>query len=306
VVDPFVVLLTVRVIRACASVATPGLRPVSVLALCTTNAVIDLGATQQVSARSTIACETLKCRLFSPQLFTYDPTRRADRPKDDHHFEATTMTTKLSTDSIAAAALAIVDRVGVSQLTMRNLGAELGCSAMAVYAYFPNRDAVLHAAAEAVWREALSELDYSNRDPIEFSLRAAVALRRAFSRHGDIALVSLPMTDDSVEVSTRQNITTAVSRLFGVDHDRATEISYAMLTFTVGAAMVEAQRRNQLPHRRGPAAVIEGIEGVEHLDGRAAAPPPQLADSPFLDDDLASGRFTMALRAMLTGLLEPT
>jgi AcrR family transcriptional regulator len=211
----------------------------------------------------------------------------------------------LSKDLIAATALAIIDRVGVAQLTMRNLGAELGCSGMAVYAHFPNRDAVLHAAAEMVWREAISELDYSNRDPVEFSVRAGVALRRAFSRHGDIALVSLPVVDDSVEVSTRQNIMAAVSLLFGVDHERATEISYAMLTFTVGAAMVEAQRRNQIPHQRGPVAVIEGIEGVEHLDTRAVTPP-QITDAPILDDDLANGRFETALRAMLNGILEPT
>jgi AcrR family transcriptional regulator len=214
------------------------------------------------------------------------------------------MTHRLSEDQIVAAALAIVDRVGVAQMTMRSLGAELGCSAMAVYTYFPNRDAVLHAAAESVWREALSELDYSNRDPIEFSVHAGVALRRALSRHGDIALVSLPVTDDSVEVSTRSNIITAVSLLFGVDQERATQISYAMLTFTVGAAMVEAQRRNQSAHRQGPVAVVQEIEGVSHLAARAATSPPQPTDSPILDDDLASGRFTTALRAMLNGLVE--
>jgi AcrR family transcriptional regulator len=220
---------------------------------------------------------------------------------------STTMTPRLSKDQIAAAALAIVGRVGVAQLTMRNLGAELGCSAMAVYAHFPNRDAVLHAAAECVWREAISELDYSNRDPIEFSVRASVALRQAFRRHGDIAVVSLPVVDDSAEVSTRQNIMTAVSMLFGVDQERAAEISYAMLTFTVGAAMIEAQRRNQLSHQRGPVAVIEGIEGVEHLGARAAAPSPApLGAAPILDDDLATGRFTNALRAMLSGMLDPT
>jgi AcrR family transcriptional regulator len=217
------------------------------------------------------------------------------------------MAPNLSKDKIAAAALAIVDRGGVAQLTMRSLGAQLGCSAMAIYAHFPNRDAVLQAAAEAVWREAISELDYSNRDPIEFSIRAGVALRHAFRRHGDIALVSLPVVDDSVEVSTRKNIMTAVSLLFGVDQQQATEISYAMLTFTVGAAMVEAQRRNQLSHQRGPVAVIEGIEGVEHLGARAAAPSPApLGAAPILDDDLANGRFTTALRAMLTGMLDPS
>jgi AcrR family transcriptional regulator len=214
------------------------------------------------------------------------------------------MTPKLSKDRIAAAALAMVDRGGVAQLTMRSLGAELGCSAMAVYAYFPNRDAVLHAAAECVWREAISELDYSNRDPIEFSVRASVALRQAFRRHGDIALVSLPVVDDSVEGSTRQNIMNAVSLLFRVDQQRAAEISYAMLTFTVGAAMIEAQRRSQLPHQRGPVAVIEGIEGVEHLAARAVAP--VLGDASILDDDLANGRFASALRAMLGGMFEPT
>jgi AcrR family transcriptional regulator len=97
---------------------------------------------------------------------------------------------------------------------MRDLGSELGCSAMAIYAYFPDRGAVLHAAAEAVWREVISELDYSETDPIEFSIRAGVAL---VTPSADTATSpSSPCRSSPIPLRSqpRQNIMTAVSLLF--------------------------------------------------------------------------------------------
>lgn len=214
------------------------------------------------------------------------------------------MSVKLDRSRIVTAALHIIDREGLDRLTMRRLGSRLGCTAMAVYSHYPNRDAVLHAAAEEVWREALVDVDLSSSDPVEVAVAAAVSIRRAFRRHGDIALVGIPRTEPGVAGSTQQNISRAMGRMFAVDRDRADQISYSLMTFTVGAAMLEAQRRRGALHQRGSTAVLEKLPAVEHLVSDPTEPSDPAADTPLLGDDLADGRFASALRTLLSGILE--
>jgi AcrR family transcriptional regulator len=49
----------------------------------------------------------------------------------------------LSSDLIADAALALVDREGLGALSMRRIGVALGVEAMALYHHFPNKEALL-------------------------------------------------------------------------------------------------------------------------------------------------------------------
>lgn len=49
----------------------------------------------------------------------------------------------LTEERLLEAALQLVDEAGMSGLTMRRLGARLGVDAMAVYYYFPNKQALL-------------------------------------------------------------------------------------------------------------------------------------------------------------------
>jgi AcrR family transcriptional regulator len=51
---------------------------------------------------------------------------------------------------IVEAAVAYVDRNGLRQLTMRNLGAELGVEAMSLYRYVPGREDLLEGILESV------------------------------------------------------------------------------------------------------------------------------------------------------------
>jgi TetR/AcrR family transcriptional regulator, tetracycline repressor protein len=57
----------------------------------------------------------------------------------------------LSRERILDAALAVIDRDGVSAFTMRRLGAELGADPMAVYHYFPNKVGVFDGIVERLW-----------------------------------------------------------------------------------------------------------------------------------------------------------
>lgn len=61
----------------------------------------------------------------------------------------------LSRDRIVAAALDLVDEEGLEGLTMRALGRKLGVEAMALYHYFPSKDALIEAIGE-IGRKAQS------------------------------------------------------------------------------------------------------------------------------------------------------
>ena len=62
--------------------------------------------------------------------------------------------TGLSRDRIAAAALALVDREGLTALSTRRLGDELGCEAMSIYHHFPSKAHLMDALLDLMLAEA--------------------------------------------------------------------------------------------------------------------------------------------------------
>ncbi|MFJ9723871.1 TetR/AcrR family transcriptional regulator [Streptomyces sp. NPDC101209] len=78
-----------------------------------------------------------------------DPARRAsDRGRYG----------RLSRERVLASALELVDREGLSALSMRRLGAELGVEAMALYRYAAGKDALLDGLVEALYLELAQRL----------------------------------------------------------------------------------------------------------------------------------------------------
>ena len=59
----------------------------------------------------------------------------------------------LTHERVTSAALRIVDRDGLSKLSMRKLGTELGVDPMAVYHYIPNKAALLDSLIDAIMTE---------------------------------------------------------------------------------------------------------------------------------------------------------
>ena len=93
---------------------------------------------------------------------------------------------------IVETAIALVDREGLGELTMRNVGDQLGVEAMSLYRYVPSRESLLDAMVEVVvdalyadpevylqprhgWEDYLSRLAYGVR-------RIAMAHPRLFPR----------------------------------------------------------------------------------------------------------------------------
>ncbi|MFE7890158.1 TetR/AcrR family transcriptional regulator [Streptomyces sp. NPDC057412] len=60
---------------------------------------------------------------------------------------------RLNRERVLGAALRLVDREGLSALSMRRLGAELGVEAMALYRYAASKDALLDGLVEALHAE---------------------------------------------------------------------------------------------------------------------------------------------------------
>ncbi|MGW2829895.1 TetR/AcrR family transcriptional regulator [Streptomyces sp. NPDC001286] len=78
-----------------------------------------------------------------------DPARRAsDRGRYG----------RLSRERVLAGALELVDREGLSALSMRRLGAELDVEAMALYRYAAGKDALLDGLVEALYLELAERL----------------------------------------------------------------------------------------------------------------------------------------------------
>ncbi|MBO1332903.1 TetR/AcrR family transcriptional regulator [Streptomyces sp. VRA16 Mangrove soil] len=71
---------------------------------------------------------------------------------------------RLSRERVLATALEIVDRDGLSALSMRGLGAELGVEAMALYRYADGKDALLDGLVETFFAELESRLDAAEAD----------------------------------------------------------------------------------------------------------------------------------------------
>jgi AcrR family transcriptional regulator len=60
----------------------------------------------------------------------------------------------LSRKRIAAAAMALVDREGLTALSTRRLGEELGCEAMSIYHHFPNKAHLMDALVDLMLVQA--------------------------------------------------------------------------------------------------------------------------------------------------------
>ncbi|WP_179893278.1 MULTISPECIES: TetR/AcrR family transcriptional regulator [unclassified Streptomyces] len=72
---------------------------------------------------------------------------------------------RLSRERVLLAALEVVDRDGLSGLSMRRLGAELGVEAMALYRYAPSKDALLDGLVEVFCLQVEWELEQDPAGP---------------------------------------------------------------------------------------------------------------------------------------------
>lgn len=92
----------------------------------------------------------------------------------------------LNRQRVLEAALAVVDRDGLGELTIRRLGIELGVEGMSLYKHVADKDAVLDGIVELLWAEVPAQPD-PNGDWREALRVLAEGLRTVFRRHPNAA-----------------------------------------------------------------------------------------------------------------------
>ncbi|HEY0198409.1 MAG TPA: TetR/AcrR family transcriptional regulator [Rhodanobacter sp.] len=94
--------------------------------------------------------------------------------------------TKIDRQSVADAALAIVEREGEEALTLRRVAAEVGVTANAIYRYFDSRDALVAATANAAAHRLYIAIDKGLSElPGDETVKNRV--RKLFALHSDFA-----------------------------------------------------------------------------------------------------------------------
>lgn len=149
---------------------------------------------------------------------------------------------------VAERALAIMDADGPGGLTMRRLAADLGMSTMALYRYFPHREALIDAAVEvaapevtlpepgaAPWKEQLADLA---RQLYQAGVRHPAIARERFIR---------PLQSPSAMKVTDRAI--ALLLQAGLAKRDAVAAFKSLLIHTFGAAAITAGESNRAVRR---------------------------------------------------------
>lgn len=93
----------------------------------------------------------------------------------------------LSREAICDAALALIDRHGLDDFSVRKLGQALGCEAMALYWYYPSKDAMLDAVVDTLMIGVAGAIAHPSASGdhawVETLRRVAHAYRRIASEH---------------------------------------------------------------------------------------------------------------------------
>lgn len=152
----------------------------------------------------------------------------------------------LTADEIAKAALRQFD-TSPQALSMRALAAALGVSPASIYHHFPNEEAVIRAAMALVFEEAVNDFLAGGPqppswtfEPIDFLVRSAVCLRRAFLHHYRIARNIGMSPDPSERMSDAIAVYGQAFERLGLSGERAAEALFAWGHFVYGSILISS------------------------------------------------------------------
>lgn len=174
---------------------------------------------------------------------------------------------RLSRERVLAAALELVDREGLSALSMRRLGAELGVEAMALYRYAASKDALLDGLVEALYLELAERLDTEPGPDAEAKAPAWRAeLHRIARTTYDICLahpeavpllatrmLAVPLARRPLAVLRDHERVLALLREAGLDDVRSSAVFRAFTAWLLGYVSVELQPMVDNPDEQEPA-----------------------------------------------------
>jgi TetR/AcrR family tetracycline transcriptional repressor len=171
---------------------------------------------------------------------------------------------RVSRAQILAAALTIVDRDGLEQLTMRRLGAELGVDPMTVYGHVPDKEALFDGLTELVLSEI--ELPARTGDWAQDFRATARAARATWLAHPHV--IPLLGTRPPVTAPAFAPVERATAILLdaGLTEQQAADGFDGLARLLIGHALAEAGRP--------PGGDVGGGE-EEHAQAQTALPADQ-------------------------------
>jgi AcrR family transcriptional regulator len=173
----------------------------------------------------------------------------------------------LTRESIARAALAIIDAEGMNALSTRRLGEELGVEAMSLYHHLPGKDAILDAVMEAL----LEEVEFPRSGHWVERMRAGALSYRAMAlRHPRAFLLVVTRPFMTERVLQFCDDALASIRAGGFDEAMTAHVFRLFGHFLDGACIYESEG----PARRAGAPVPPPVAvDEERFPHRAAARP---------------------------------
>lgn len=168
---------------------------------------------------------------------------------------------RLSRERVLATALQVVDRDGLSGLSMRKLGAELGVEAMALYRYAAGKSALLDGLVEAFYEELEADLAGEPRaaDWRRELHRVALATYGVAGRHPNMVpllatrLLSTPLARRPAAVLRSDERVLALLHDAGLSQSRAVRVHRAFTAWLLGYLLVELRAMDDEPGEPDPA-----------------------------------------------------
>lgn len=169
---------------------------------------------------------------------------------------------RLSRERVLASALELVDREGLSALSMRRLGTELGVEAMALYRYASSKDALLDGLVEALYlslEERLSagpDKDADWRAGLHRIARATYDVCLAHPQAVPLLatrLLAVPLARRPAAVLRDHERVLALLREAGFEETTASAVFRAFTAWLLGYVTVELRPMVDNPDETDPA-----------------------------------------------------
>ncbi|MFD5074372.1 TetR/AcrR family transcriptional regulator [Streptomyces sp. NPDC058371] len=171
---------------------------------------------------------------------------------------------RLSRERVLASALEVVDRDGLSGLSMRKLGAELGVEAMALYRYARGKGALLDGLVEAFCLELEGDLAVASGkgatdDWAQELHRVALATYQVALRHPHVVpllatrLLSTPLARRPAAVLRSDERVLALLHDAGFENGRTVAVHRAFTAWLLGYLLVELRAMDDEPDEPDPA-----------------------------------------------------
>ena len=175
---------------------------------------------------------------------------------------------KLTRDQVLAGALALLDEVGIDNLTMRRLATSLGVQNGATYWHFRSKQALLASMAEAMLTDLTNDID-TTKPWHEQLTELANRLHQALLAHRDGARIFAGVFFPLPNALAYGDTMIGLLRTAGL---AARDAAWAVdtLTYYVVGHTIEEQLAADLPDNGDPALLIEAVT-AERYPNLAAA-----------------------------------